>query len=88
MKKDKMKLAGLLLAIACVSCGAGGVIASNNAVSATSVTASAEATNYTMSSVAALNASTASVLQLYATVEAEKPAVSSWDHTFAFVETE
>ena len=36
MKKDKMKLAGLLLAIACVSCGAGGVVAgssvSNNVV--------------------------------------------------------
>ena len=85
MKKDKMKLAGLLLAIACTSAlGAGAVVASGTAT-ATSVTASAE-TNYAMSSVAALSKSTASVIQAYSTVEAEKPAVNSWDHTFTFVE--
>ena len=85
MKKDKMKLAGLLLAIACTSAlGAGAVVASGTAT-ATSVTASAE-TNYAMSSVAALSASTASVIQAYSTVETEKPAVNSWEHTFTFVE--
>ena len=39
MRKDKRKLASLLLAIACVSCGAGGIVASGGVVNATNITA-------------------------------------------------
>ena len=87
MKKDNMKLAGLLLALACTSaCGVGAVVAGSSAVAPASITASAETTTYTMSKVAALAKSTASVIEAYSTVDAEKPAVSSWDHKFTFVE--
>ena len=87
MKKDNMKLAGLLLALACTSaCGVGAVVAGSSAVAPASITASAETTTYTMSKVAALARSTASVIEAYSTVDAEKPAVSSWAHKFTFVE--
>ncbi len=87
MKKDNMKLAGLLLALACTSaCGVGAVVAGSSAVAPASITASAETTTYTMSKVAALSRSTASIIEAYSTVDAEKPAVNSWDHEFTFVE--
>ena len=47
MKKDKMKLAGLLLAIACLSCGAGGVIAGNTATDNNVVVQAEETGEYT-----------------------------------------
>ena len=87
MKKDNMKLAGLLLALACTSaCGVGAVVAGSSAVAPASITASAETTTYTMSKVAALSRSTASVIEAYSTVDTEKPAVNSWNYKFTFVE--
>ncbi|MBE7080642.1 MAG: hypothetical protein E7371_05330 [Clostridiales bacterium] len=47
MKKNKMKLAGLLLAIACVSCGAGGVVAGTTAVNNNVVVQAEETGEYT-----------------------------------------
>lgn len=86
MRKDKRKLVGLLLAIACVSCGAGGVIAGGNVVNATNITAKAETTTCVMSQIGALNSSTASVIQAYSKLETEKPAVNSWSYKFTFEE--
>lgn len=68
MKKDKMKLAGLLLAIACTSCAAGAVItgttaASNNVVVQAEETG--EYTTYTVTKIGVAGTHAATAINIY-----------------------
>ena len=87
MKKDKMKLAGLLLAVACVSCGAGGIVAGNAAGNNVVVQAeeTVEYTTYTITKIGVAGTQAAETINIYSLAGDGLPKdKGNWNDVYTF----